>query len=405
MPFLRLPRFALRLALLLALTQSASALQLGETRAQLVLRHGPPNDEDHARNLATYFWDGWSAQLEFHGSTVGRITYKRDWYLQDEQIASLLEANGGAGRWTEISGPSDKNRLWARDDGAAASCMRFRPLNIVFESGPESGGPPTGPKGAAQASPSPATSSAADAPGQPVAEPVPVAPSVPAAPESTATEPITHPVDPPKSTPERQSVAVAPATPGLAFAPAAALLVVLGGIALYLFKRRPYPVKARPAAASAMAPPRPIAGRAPDRRELNSGQLESLITGMFRHEGYRVELSAAAGSENGFDLTLRRDSETVLVQCQHGKFAQVGDSDVRNFLHAITAAGASRGILLTTGEFTDGARRFADGHGVGLLDGIALKDRLAANPTPLKRELAAVGIRDSVSAQARTRTD
>src|SRR5258708_3396439 len=114
----RLPRIALCAALLCVLAPSARALQLGETRAQLVARHGNPGAEDHARNIALYSWEGWSAQVEFQGNVVSRLTYRRNWYLQEPEITSLLQANGGTARWKENSAPNAETRDWTRDDGA-----------------------------------------------------------------------------------------------------------------------------------------------------------------------------------------------------------------------------------------------------------------------------------------------
>ena len=390
----RLFRFALCLALLFALAQSARALQLGETRAQLVARHGPPGDEDHARNLATYFWDGWSAQLEFHGGTVKRITYKRDWYLKEEEIASLLEANGGAARWTELSGPNDKNRLWARDDGAAASCTGSRPLNIVFEAGPDSGNSPAGPKDAGPASQTAATNTTPKSPAQPAAaaEPAAVTTSLPPAPAPVVSEPTAQTLGEAKPIAERQSAAAATVPHQLSYALGAGVLLALAGIALYFLKRRPRPAAGGLPAAPETALPPVIADRLPELYKLSPEQLELLITAAFRREGYRVELSAAAGSDDGFALTLRRDVETVLLQFTREKYAQVAESKVREFHDAIAAGGASLGILMTTGEFTAEARRFAEDNGIELLDGMALGKRLAAGAAPAQSERQAVAV-------------
>ncbi|MEI9898278.1 MAG: hypothetical protein WDN28_31590 [Chthoniobacter sp.] len=77
-------RFALCLALLCVGAQSARGLQLGETREQLLARHGAPGAEDHARNLAVYFWEGWSA---------ARISGQ--YRLQAHLSPQLVSAGGG----------------------------------------------------------------------------------------------------------------------------------------------------------------------------------------------------------------------------------------------------------------------------------------------------------------------
>jgi hypothetical protein len=381
------------LALLFALAESARALQLGETREQLVARHGPPSDEDHGRNLATYFWDGWSAQLEFRGGVVNRITYKRDWYLRDEEIASLLGANGGPARWAELTEPGDKNRLWARDDGAAASCTAVRPLNMVFESGPTVGGVPTTPKAPAPAISVPPPSPAADPLEQLAAAlesaPAPSIPSTgPAPPQPPPTATTIHE---PKANSDSQPVVSASAPHGFALAPAAgALLLIVSGVALYFFKRRPLRVGARRAGAPGLTPSSPTSESVGN---LSVDQLESLLSGIFRRDGYRVELSSAANADHGIDLTLRRGSETVVVQCTGSKSSLVNADDVRHFHGAVAVSGASRGILITTGEFTAEARSLAEGKGIEVLDGLALGRRLAAEAAPVGHEMTAVTTR------------
>ena len=257
-PLLRMPRLALCVALLGAMAQSLSALQLGETKEALVARHGAPGVEDHARNLAMYFWDGWSAQLEFQGNNVSKITYRRSWYLQDEEIAALLEANGGGARWLEISESKDKTRLWARDDGAAASCPRYRPLNIVFETDspseanaatPVAQGPSTNQSvagasasGAGQNALPPASPEA----GKPSADPASTVKVASAAPLPPAVKTAAQPGASEKQA-ERQPDFVAARGLGYLFGVLAAL--ALTGSGIYLLKRRFRSIAALPGAA------------------------------------------------------------------------------------------------------------------------------------------------------------
>ena len=153
-------RFALCLALLCLAAPCARALQLGETREQLLARHGAPGAEDHARNLAAYFWEGWSAQLEFENNVVRKLTYRRNWYLQDTEITSLLESNGGASHWRETSTPDAPARQWGRDDGASATCARTHPLSIVFQAAGLAATYQRGPKIVVPATPDPSPASA-----------------------------------------------------------------------------------------------------------------------------------------------------------------------------------------------------------------------------------------------------
>ena len=115
-------------------TASSHALQLGETAAQITARHGAAAVEDHGRHLAVYYWEGWSAQLEFKDGAVGKLTYRRNGYLADTEIQSLLQANGGVQRWRERASLGTKARQWVRDDGAVAASDAARPTGMIFQS-------------------------------------------------------------------------------------------------------------------------------------------------------------------------------------------------------------------------------------------------------------------------------
>src|SRR5580698_3131490 len=90
MPFLSPSRAALALLLFAGGVSSSRALQLGETQAQIMARHGAPAVEDHGRQLAMYYWTGWSARLEFHAGVVEKLIYKKNDYLSPADIISLL---------------------------------------------------------------------------------------------------------------------------------------------------------------------------------------------------------------------------------------------------------------------------------------------------------------------------
>ena len=409
----RLLRIALSCALFCAAAASARALSLGETKAQLLARHGAPGAEDHARNLAMYFWDGWSAQLEFQGETVCKITYRRNWYLQDQEITSLLEANGGAAHWRETSDPAAKDRLWARDDGAAATCLRERPLTIVFETALVFADSAAGPKVVAPTTPYPASAKAPSFPRQLGAVPEPDLPAadvpaparapgaaphalprlpaaeIPAQEPEPSTSPAQATIEPQalpaqaKPAPPQQPVSVAATSShGPACTLGALALLAVAGTGFYLRKRGFHPATLRPAAARRTDPALAFPRALPDLGSLRWDQFELLVGEIFRRQGYSVELSAAMGSEDGIDLTLRRDSETILVQCKHWKTAQVSEGEIQEFYRAIAASGAPRGIFVTTGEFTPVAREFAGGKGIEMMDGAALAKSIAALARP-----------------------
>lgn len=410
----RMSRFALCLALLCAWTQAARALQLGETKEELVAKHGAPGAEDHAKNLAVYFWEGWSAQLEFKDKVVQKITYRRNWYLQDAEITSLLDSNGGASRWKETSGPNANAREWTRDDGAQATCGRVRSQSIVFQSASLAALYRQGPKivaaaipglggttsAAASASASAKTSNfprplavvpepdlpVADAPATPQPKPVAVERPVPKL-KVAELEPAEKPAPAPirEKTPAVEAPAAEPkeaSQPAGYIIGALALLGALVGGGVYFFKRqsRPGQVSARKMKVANVSSE--IADASPSLSTVRNDQVELLVGEIFRREGYTVELSAALNTDDGIDLMLRRDSETTLVQCKHWQAPRVTAREARDFYGTMAAGGAPHGILVTTGIFTPDAVDFAAGKGIVLLDGETVASKIAAVAKP-----------------------
>src|SRR5688572_16333948 len=86
---------------------------------------------------------------------------------------------------------------------------------------------------------------------------------------------------------------------------------------------------------------------------------ECVLADHYREAGYAVEHCGTAGTgsryDGGVDLVLRRDGETVLVQCKHWNVAQVPHNDVHQLLGVVETRGATRAVLVTSGEFTTAA--------------------------------------------------
>jgi restriction system protein len=409
-------RFALCLALLCAWTQAARALQLGETKEELLAKHGAPGAEDHAKNLAVYFWEGWSAQLEFKDNVVRKITFRRNYYLQDAEITSLLDSNGGASRWRETSGPNATARQWSRDDGATATCARVHPLSIVFQAPGLAALYQEGPKIVASATPGPASTTSAPAgapaspytkapnfpkplaftePDLPVADPPATLQPAPAAAERAVPKLKAEELQPAaKPGPAPSAEKTTAAEPTAAVAPkeeshlvgytvgALALLGALAGGGLYFFRRQSRSGNGSPRKVQLTSDAGDAPNATPSADTLRNDQVELLVGEIFRREGYTIELSAGLNSDDGIDLMLRRDSETTLVQCKYWKSERVTAREVREFYGAMAAGGAPHGIVVTTGIFTPDAVDFAKGKGIVLLDGeaVAAKIKAAAKP-------------------------
>ena len=420
----------LHCAIIFALTAaSGHALQLGESAAQITARHGAPAVEDHGRHLAVYFWEGWSAQLEFKDGVVRKLTYRRNTYLEDAEIQSLLQANGGATRWRETTSLGTKARQWIRDDGALAVSDGARPTGLVFQTDGLSPAEVIVADAILKFD-APANSSALPVlPATPRNEPVvrsnapppllrtepqlradEVTPEIfapepappPPAVESEKLPEIPAPIAPPAAAIETAAVENHGASGGIGriiFGLIFGVGLMAAALFYFLAKRRVgTALRAvrgeRSAAAGAGSQPRtarsavptsapPAAARdALDLESLRADQIELLLGEIFRRQGYTIELSAALGADGGSDLTLRRDGESIPVQSKHWKAARVTEREVREFYAVMAGTAAPRGVLVTTGTFSREARDFAGEKSIELIDRAGLAQRIAAVRRP-----------------------
>jgi restriction system protein len=121
-------------------------------------------------------------------------------------------------------------------------------------------------------------------------------------------------------------------------------------------------------------------------REMAWKDFEPLARRVFRRQGYRVfparALPASGRPAESVDLVLTKDGERYLVHCGQWRDWQVGAEAVQQ-LHALipqeTAAGA---FVVTGGEFTHAAERFAQGKLVQLVDIYRLREMACGKHTP-----------------------
>lgn len=107
-------------------------------------------------------------------------------------------------------------------------------------------------------------------------------------------------------------------------------------------------------------------------RLLSWREFEQLVGEAYRRRGYDIEERGGSGSDGGVDLVLRGQGERVLVQCKQWRARRVGVDKVRELFGVVAAAGADRGILVTSGRFTQAAQTFATGKALDLVDGSSL---------------------------------
>lgn len=101
-------------------------------------------------------------------------------------------------------------------------------------------------------------------------------------------------------------------------------------------------------------------------------EFEQLIGEAFRRRGYAVSERGGSHPDGGIDLVLTQNSQRLLVQCKHWKERNVGVNVIRELCGVIAAENASGGYVVTSGAFTQEARRFARSCHLELVDGEAL---------------------------------
>lgn len=117
-------------------------------------------------------------------------------------------------------------------------------------------------------------------------------------------------------------------------------------------------------------------------------EFEQMTGEWFRRQGYAINEVGGASPDGGIDLVLHKNGEKFLVQCKQWRSIKVGVGVVRELYGVMTAERASGGFVVTSGTFTDDAKKFAQGRNVELLDGAMLIHALrAASPGPQQSEL------------------
>lgn len=114
-------------------------------------------------------------------------------------------------------------------------------------------------------------------------------------------------------------------------------------------------------------------------------EFERLMARHYAARGYRVDHSgtgARASSrkfDGGIDLKLFRDEEYIVVQCKRETVLQVTHNVVHQLIGVMHTQGATRAIVVNTGEFSaaavDAAAKFPQ---IELIDGVVLRRMLAA---------------------------
>jgi restriction system protein len=107
-------------------------------------------------------------------------------------------------------------------------------------------------------------------------------------------------------------------------------------------------------------------------RSISWQEFEELVGEAYRRKGYRVAESGGGGADGGVDLVLKKNGETLLVQCKHWRQDKIGVKVVRELYGVVTAENATGGIVISSGAFTQESTDFTRGKPLELIGGSEL---------------------------------
>jgi restriction system protein len=117
------------------------------------------------------------------------------------------------------------------------------------------------------------------------------------------------------------------------------------------------------------------ARRVEDLRRLTPAEFEQLVVAYYEALGHRARRSGGSG-DHGMDVVVETvDGETWIVQCKRWR-GTVGEPVVRDLYGVMHHEGAARGVIVTTGMFSEQARDWAKGKPIELVEGEAFLRRL-----------------------------
>lgn len=105
-------------------------------------------------------------------------------------------------------------------------------------------------------------------------------------------------------------------------------------------------------------------------RELSWPAFEQLVCEGYRRKGFVAQTVGSSSGDGGVDVELHSGGRRVLVQCKQWRAFKVGVATIREMLGVVVSQRASGGIVVTSGRFTQEARRFAESNPlIELVDG------------------------------------
>lgn len=104
-------------------------------------------------------------------------------------------------------------------------------------------------------------------------------------------------------------------------------------------------------------------------RQLSWRKFEDLITEAYKQNGYRINREPVSGSDNGIDIIVSKGGEKSLVQCKQWRARRVGVQVVREMYGILSSSDAGDVHIVSSGNFTNEAKSFAQGKPIKLIYG------------------------------------
>lgn len=106
--------------------------------------------------------------------------------------------------------------------------------------------------------------------------------------------------------------------------------------------------------------------------EMDPFEFEEFIGWVFEQQGYTTEVTKRSG-DNGIDVLLTKDGKEYVVQVKRYKDGNnIPEASIRDFYGVIAAGKKEKGFFVTTSDFTQPARLWAEGKPIKLINGSQL---------------------------------
>ncbi|EGQ9330079.1 restriction endonuclease [Vibrio vulnificus] len=113
-------------------------------------------------------------------------------------------------------------------------------------------------------------------------------------------------------------------------------------------------------------------------------EFEGYIGEFFKQQGYEVKQAFSQKPDGGVDIWMRKDGQLTLVQCKHWKARKVGIQILREMYAVMIEHNASKMIVVTSGDFTSEAIKYALDKRLWLINGgelVQMIEQVCNRPT------------------------